>query len=128
MDKTQKETVEWFVIFNESQLDHWLLKRLPKKFQHCYAMKKSDGGQFWVVVNPMSSHTSVTMELVDDYPHPRLYAGIDSVIVPIRVTVVTDRYRHTLCVFNCVEVVKSLLGICDFWLWTPHQLYKRLRG
>ena len=124
----KKDTVDWFIIFTRSELKHWLMDKLEPNFQHCYAMKKSDGGQFWMIVNPMRSHTQVLLESVDTYPHPRLYAGAESVIVPIRASIDPLLNRHTLCVFNCVEVLKSLLGIKDFWLWTPHQLYKRLRG
>lgn len=124
----KKDTVEWFIIFTKSELKYWLMDKLEPNFQHCYAMKKSDGGQFWMIVNPMRSHTQVLLESVDEYPHPRLYTGEESVIVPIRANIDPMLNRHTLCVFNCVEVLKSLLGIKDFWLWTPYQLYKRLRG
>lgn len=126
MNQGQTETVEWFVVFTRSELKTWVMRLLNPDFRHVYAMKKSEGGQFWMVVNPLRSHTHVTLELVDNYPHPRLYSGEDAVIVPIRTKIDKMNNRHTLCVFNCVEVVKSLLGIKSFWTWTPYQLYKKL--
>lgn len=126
MEPTPTQKVELFVIFTGSQMNHWLIKRLMPMFQHCYTMQKTPGGAFWIIVNPKSAFTSVTIETVDDYPHPRLYSGRESVILPVRTVVKEMQPRHTLCIFNCVEVVKSLLGIRDFWLLTPRQLYKRL--
>lgn len=126
MTEGQRETVEWWVVFRSSQLNHWLFRYLKAPFQHCYAMKKSAGGQMWTIIDPVSSHVRATDEFVDDYPHPRLYAGPNAVILHVVAHVDQTNHKRTFCVFNCVEVVKGLLGIKDFWLWTPRQLYERL--
>lgn len=126
MKQGSQEKAEWFIVFTSSTLRHWLMRWLNPHFQHCYAMKKSAGGHLWVIIDPMSCYTKVTTEIVDDYPHPRLYAGANAVIVPVMAHLNPSKRLHNLCVFNCVEVVKSLLGIKDFWLWTPRQLYERL--
>lgn len=128
MDNGHKETVEYCVVFGRSKLKHWIFRFLDEEIQHVYAMRKSEGEQFWIIIDPLNSFTKVDMVLVDEYPHPRCFAGEDAVILPIRTTINTERNRWTPCVFNCVEVVKSLLGIKDFWVFTPYQLFNRLKG
>jgi hypothetical protein len=118
---------DWFVVFVDSLKPTRLLKRLQPNFQHCYMMKKSPGGTYWIIVNPVRSHLSVTVALVSDYPHPREYEP-NGVILPV--TVIADGVtpRGGLCWFNCVEVCKSLMGIDSFWTFTPYQLYKYIRS
>jgi len=128
MDCGYKEEVKCFIVFTKSKSKHWLFKFLDSEIQHVYVMRKSEGGQFWTIINPLFSHTRIETVLVDDYPHPRSYTCDDAVIVPVKVTIDTNKQRWTFCVFNCVEVVKSLLGIRSFWTWTPYQLFKKLKG
>ncbi len=78
-----------------------------------------------MVVDAKNSVTEVKLLSKVDYPHIRSIEP-DSVILSIKAIINPNNYRYTLCVFNCVEVVKSLLGIKAFWCWTPYQLYKRL--
>lgn len=91
-----------------------------------YAMRKSEGGQFWQIINPLISYISVELVTIDEYPHPRCWAESDAVILPVTAKI-ADQARWTFCVFNCVEVIKGLLGIKSFWTLTPWQLYKHLR-
>ena len=128
MDQAAKETVEYFVVFKKTELKHWIFRFLDSEIQHVYAMRKSEGEQFWIIIDPLRSHTQVKMVLVDDYPHPRCYTGEDAVIVPVKSTIDAKTNRWTLCMFNCVEVVKSLIGIRSFWTFTPYQLFKLLKG
>ena len=125
MDDSPPITEHWYIIFKGTDLKHWVFKYLQPNFKHCYAVKESAGGQFWIIMDNKSCHTDVRIEAKLDYPHIRLLAP-DSVILSIRAIINPENYRHTLCIFNCVEVCKSVLGIRDFWLWTPYQLYKRL--
>lgn len=128
MQTGQIQRVKYYIVFTKSGFKHWIFKLLDPDFQHVYAMRKSPGGQFWIVINPLRSHIQTDILLVDDYPHPRTFAGVDSVVVPVESMIDIERERWGLCVFNCVEVVKGLLGIKDFWLLTPRQLYKRITG
>jgi hypothetical protein len=76
-------------------------------------------------VDGKNSCTNVELLSKIDYPHIRCIEP-NSIILSIRAIIKPENYRHTLCVFNCVEVVKSLIGVRAFWCWTPYQLYKRL--
>jgi hypothetical protein len=125
MDDTPKTTEHYYIIFRGSEYKHWLMKYLQPGFQHCYAVKESPGGEFWIVINNTAVHTDVQLVSKVDYPHIRLLAP-NSVILSIRAIIRPESYRHMFCVYNCVEVCKSLLGIKAFWCWTPYQLYKRL--
>ena len=125
MDVSTKYIEHWYVIFRPTTLKHWIFRWLNPHFQHVYAVKESPGGEFWIVVDAKNSFTQVRMLSKMDYPHIRLLEP-DSVILSIRAIINPDNYRYTLCLFNCVEVVKSVLGIRAFWCWTPYQLYKRL--
>ncbi len=125
MEQSDKVTEEWYVIFTKTRLRHWVFNWLRPEFQHCYAVKSSPGGEFWIIVDSKNTYTDVTIKSKLDYPHIRVLAP-NSVILNIKAIMSATDYRYTLCVFNCVEVVKSLLGIKAFWCWTPWQLYKRL--
>jgi hypothetical protein len=128
MEVSGSVTEEWYVIFTNPKYKNVLAPFLQEGFHHVFAMKKTEGGLMWQIINPMRSHIHVDIEAVDTYPHPRLYAGGDAIILPVKAKIDTLRFRGTLGVFNCVEVVKGLLGIKEFWIWTPYQLYKHLRG
>lgn len=116
---------EYYVVFTSSKADNWMVRHIDAPFQHVYAVKKTEGGFFWVKINPMSAYTEVTTYPVSEYPHIRNLIEDDAVVLPVR-SVIKQGERHTLCVINCVEVVKSLLGIRSFWTFTPWQLYKYL--
>jgi len=126
MDATDKHIEHWYVIFKPSDLKHWIFNWLNPEFQHCYAVKESPGKEFWIIVDGKNCSTDVRLESKLDYPHIRCLAP-DSVILSIKAIIHPENYRYTLCIFNCVELVKSVLGIKAFWCWTPYQLYKGLR-
>ena len=126
MDRTITKVEDYYIVFTDSTHDHWLLKRLRRSFQHVFAVKKSPGEKFWIIVNPLVAYTVVETVPVAHYPDIWALVDPNAVIVPV-LAEIKEKERHTVCVFNCVEVVKSLLGIRDFWLWTPYQLYKHLK-
>ena len=103
------------------------MRFLDESFKHVYAIKKSPGGQFWIIVDPVSSHTSVDLLPVLEYPHIRTLVKENDVVLSVR-AIIDEKERWTLCVINCVEIVKALLGIRAFGVITPKQLYHYLRG
>ena len=125
MDKSNKVREHWYIIFRKTELKHWIFKWMDPCFQHCYAVKETPGGHFWIIVNSLNCHTDVHIESKLDYPDIRSLEP-NSVILSIRAIITPENYRHTFCIFNCVEVCKSVLGIRSFWCWTPYQLYKEL--
>jgi hypothetical protein len=123
---TQKSEVvieDWYVCFNRSSTKHWVLDMLEPHFQHCFLVKHDVDR--WLVVNPMNSHTAVYTECMDEYPCIRALA-VNCVILNVTARIEPQINQWHLNVFNCVEVCKSMLGIHDWLLWTPYQLYNRI--
>lgn len=115
---------EWYVCFKSVSTKHWVQRLLKPGFYHCYAFKESPGGQFLMLVDPMRSH--VDFDLLPN--NKENIAKMTNCNKFVRVIVKYDlsKDRGNFCRFNCVEVVKSLLGMKSFWTFTPWQLYKRL--
>jgi hypothetical protein len=126
MDIKTPQFEEYYLIFCKSKYNSWIMRLFHPEINHVYAMKKTPGGQFWQIVNPLVNYLDISLALVDTYPHPRLYAEDNSIVIKVR-SKINEQSRFTLCVFNCVEVVKGLLGIKSFWTFTPNQLLNRLR-
>ena len=125
MDENTNCVEHWHIIFKRSQLKHWIFKWIDPEFQHCYAVKESPGGEFWLILDSKCCNMDVRIESKVNYPHIRCLEP-DSVILSIRAIIDPLHYRYSFGMFNCVEVCKSVLGIQAFWCWTPYQLYKRL--
>ncbi len=115
---------EWHVGFKDVPNKHWVQRFLKDGFRHSYAFKESPGGQFLIVVEPMRSHIDI-----DVVPNNKEnLAKMTNCNKLVRVIVKYDltKDRGHFCRFNCVEAVKSLLGMKSFLTFTPWQLYKRL--
>lgn len=115
----------YYLIFSNSNWPKWYMRFFKKGFSHVYAIKDSPGNAFWIIVNPMLSHTHVTI-------FPKTKSGnVNVFLLPghtlLKVTAkIKQTPRFTACVFNCVEVIKSLIGMRSFFTFTPWQLYKKL--
>ena len=115
---------KYWVIFHKSNSKHWIYKYLDSFFQHVLVVSKSEGGYFWIELNPRGGniHTNI-------YPanKPIRYYYNDSVIIETW----SKAYNHPQFRFwhiNCVEIVKKVLGIKDLFVLTPYQLYKKITG
>ena len=116
----------YHVVFERSNYKHWIFRFLDPEFQHCYIMGSSHGGQYWKVINNRRSHLQVDIEPKELYPTVRHYCGDGAKIISIRSKVAHDRVTQFLNVFTCVDICKGVLGISDFFIWTPKQLFRRL--
>jgi len=117
--------VEWYICFKDVEESHWFQKYLKKGFKHCYAFSLSPGGSFYQVVDPARAYT-----LIDLYPvNDEIFAELTNCHEYVKIVKVIDRESHrgTICHFNCVEVVKSLIGMASFFTFTPYQLYRKLK-
>lgn len=128
MEQVHKIIEDYYIVFTESKSQYWFVKMLNPRFQHVLAIKKSAGGRFWIVINPLFPYTLVDIMTVIDYPDIIMLLKEHKYKTVMRVkTNIINKPRHTLCIINCVEIIKSLLGIRAFWIWTPYQLYKYLK-
>lgn len=115
---------EWTLCFKDPDKHHWVQRFLMKGFRHCYAFKLSPGGQFYVIIDPARSHTHVHLAPANDEIFTQLTKNVKFVTIINTIDLNTD--RSTFCRFNCVEVIKSLIGLKSFWTFTPYQLHKRV--
>ncbi len=123
MQYSPKVVNQYYVVFGESKLSHWFIRMLPYPFQHCLVVR--DDGAYWTVIEPLCSHIDTRIELKTDYPDiSQLFP--DSVILSHRAVLEAEAMTWSLGIGSCVDIVKRTIGIRDFWIWTPHQLYKRL--
>lgn len=116
----------WHVVFSKTNQRHWLLSRLPGH-QHCFAMTKSPGGSYWIIINPAWHNITVTMVFTDEFPTIESYWGDDIEIVSYNAKI-EGVSKVFFGVFNCVSVVKRLLGIGKRSIITPNQLCRYLKN
>lgn len=123
MNQGKDIIVNWYVIFTKSTLKHWLFKYLDEEIQHCYMVKRDCG--LWVIIDTSNSCISVRTEIIDEYPHIRDLCP-NSVILPVRAKIDCSQYRWHLGIASCVDVCKGFLGINQWRIITPYQLYRWL--
>ena len=118
---------DWYVVFTKTNKHHWLLSRL-KGAQHCFAMAKSPGGSYWIIINAGWTNIGVEMAIVDDCPTPEDYWGDECEVIPVDATAISSYNRQMFGVFTCVSIVKGLLGINKRFIITPNQLKRYLQN
>lgn len=104
--------------------DIWWLGFLKKGFRHCFLVLND--GYNWITYDPMSAFTEITVQKTPisfDLPEWFSQRG-DKVVSGI---IKKQRKITPISVYTCVEGVKRVLGIHDFWILTLHQLYKYLK-
>ena len=117
----------WYIVFTKTNKRHWLLSRL-RGSQHCFAMSKSPGGSYWVIVNPSWTNICVEMAFVEDCPTPQDYWGADCEVIAVEALPDSDYNRQMFGVFTCVSIVKGLLGINKRFIITPNQLKRYIKN
>lgn len=126
MYSVKDDRQEWHVIFTEAKIWHPLFKYLDQEFTHVYAVR-SLNDYHWLIVQPTCGNTDISIKYKSEYPRIRLIAGPDAKIITVKAKI-KNRFRGGLNWFTCVEQVKALIGIKDFWVFTPKQLYTALMG
>jgi hypothetical protein len=100
--------------------DRWL----QPGFKHVEVWKHN--GLFWLRVNPYVEHADVTA----DYGPPWVsLAAFSPTVIHVRRAVPANK-PYDLCAFGpqtCVELAKAFIGLRNFFVRTPYQLYKKLK-
>ena len=118
---------EVYVVFEDAD-SLWWLRFLKKGFRHCYFLLTSREYNLMILLNPRSNRTDI-----------QLFHNCD-IVNTIRIltsaredTILRVHLEQTplkcapIMFFTCVEFVKRILGIHDFSIITPYQLYKKLK-
>lgn len=103
------------------KVEAWALNRLKKGFSHVTIIKKSEIEGVFTIITPYSSH----LEIKDVYDPYFIFRLIES-----GRHVVETETRCAPIAFHggitCVSIAKYILGITNWRIITPFQLYKFL--
>lgn len=92
-------------------------------FRHCFVALND--GRAWIELDPRGDGLRVSAEVAACFDLAVHYRALGFTVVSA--CVAGSRRRYALpWVFTCVETVKRVLGLQAWWVWTPHQLFRRL--
>jgi hypothetical protein len=120
------DDVEWYVVFTQAKYPHWIFNVVDKNIGHVYAVRSLNDYQ-WLVVQPRTNITETIIMLKCQYPTINQLVDSSDKVVKVKVKQ-SEKVRGGLNWFTCVEQIKALLGISDFFTFTPKQLYNGLMG
>ncbi|MEQ8356724.1 MAG: hypothetical protein RH942_14370 [Kiloniellaceae bacterium] len=102
----------------------WLCGR--PGFRHCFAALND--GRAWIVVDARGDGLKVVADVPGAFDLAAHYRALGYAVIETKRRA-EGRRRYILpFAFTCVEAVKRLLGLHGWFIWTPHQLYKRLEN
>lgn len=116
---------EALVVFRDQTEIAWL-RWLKRGFRHCAVVVRI-GGE-WVMIDSLSH--SICVGKFGAEPMSRLawcYRKAGHIVIETAVGECKARVAPPLP-FTCVEAVKRVLGIQSWFVLTPYQLYRHLRG
>ncbi len=120
----QDGTRRALVVFS-GQADLAWLRMLRPGYRHCFALVQS--GDHWVLYNPLSNGTEIEVwpggqeQSIRAWLVQNGYEVIDETVRPLRPPALA------WSPFTCVESVKRVLGLRAPGIFTPWQLYRRLK-
>lgn len=131
--RPDRRLVHWYLVFTVAHREHWWDRFIRPGFNHCYAFQESGDG--WLLVNPRADYLEIAHEAGAVHNGRHCFpvsAGADNdKITVIRVLAEVPkrqlRSRWFVGPVTCVEIVKGLLGIRAFYVFTPWQLYNYVR-
>lgn len=100
------------VYFSESDGKFWLKRFLKPGFSHCFIAIEG------VIIDPSFHFGQV-------FKDEGLYEA--TTYIDVEITEPEHAKRTIWQVFTCVSVVKYFLGINQYTMWTPYQLYQHLK-
>lgn len=112
-----------WVVFS-GQTDMRWLRWLKPGYRHCFAILKGD--THWIMLDSMLHRMDMTVtHLTPDFDLPSWLRTRGYVVVAAPRRDVPARMAG-LWPFTCVEAMKRLIGIQDWRIFTPWQLYQAL--
>jgi len=112
-----------WVIFSDDTDIH-MLKIFRRGFRHCFLIMQQHDR--WILIDPRSNKTDVVL-----LPHPisfnfpRYYTEQGKTVLKVQGIKTPHKIMSPLPV-SCVEGIKRLIGLHQWWVITPYQLYKSL--
>lgn len=122
LDTAGRFPVEWWLVYSDTDRAHWWNRWLRPQFRHVCAYRRD--GRVWLAVLPNAEFVDVHVLRTDAEPWPS-----DATVQRVVALRVEGIIRSRLFVgpITCVEHMKALLGIRDWRVRTPYQLYRYCR-
>jgi len=109
-----------YVVFVQSSNLRYL--RWIRGFKHCYVAL--DFGPRLLILNPMEARTEAVIFEGGLY-WPKVLAELSPGTTVLKVPICEAR-GFSFGIFSCVELVKRVIGIKNWRIITPRQLYRRI--
>ncbi len=117
---------EAYVVFEKDTNIKWLCF-LKKGFRHCFIVIRQNNG--WLEINPLSNRLLIVFHPDKNTQKAPFFASDSNKFLFIEAKVLDIPPRCApLFFFTCVEFTKRFLGIRDFFVFTPYQLYKKIKN
>ena len=112
----------WFVCFVPGIEEQWWHPFVHKLHTHVFALRPERGGE-WTVFEPWWTRL-VTATISSEQARKFLRWGAEGDVLLVRESIPGDS-SQVRGWMNCAALTVHLLGR-PYWVWTPHQLYRRL--
>ena len=123
---------EWLVYFYQNRDFHKHTAFFKKGFKHCGVMGYEPESKTWLLIEYLFGQ--LVVEVLTD-------KKVDAVFALVKKTkghIVKVPIKHEIAKFplymgswikehSCVSYVQRLIGIANFWIFTPYQLYCELK-
>ena len=119
---------EWLVVFADRDDLYWFDLVTRRGFRHCFVIGYQPKSYHYIMQD-WQGH-KLQLEILHPWRFHQLMEALENkthTIVTYRPNVDDESIslmRQPL--LYCVEAVKHLLGIRNFFIWTPYQLYREL--
>lgn len=119
-----------WVVFYDPPTNQWWNKHLHQGYHHCMTIQWD--GFMWILSNHTIGHTEIFTLPVEKWEDVKKFIeywfeGENFSYVNVTTVLNSDKPRRTKLLFTpytCTELVKATLGVREYFLWTPYQLYK----
>lgn len=135
IDQVEEGKPHTFICYSSGDSDRWWYKYAQDGFHHCFIIHWD--GQMWFRIERLYGYFDVRpLVFVDRLfvgmfnlePYFRCLGYTVQVVSLERRQVERNRVWQILAPHSCVEFVKDFLGISAYFVITPYQLFKYLKG
>lgn len=112
------------VVVFEDRRARGILRLLKAGWRHCFCVVRRTHG--WVVVDPLKQ--AIVIESIQEDVLPGFLDQLRGFGCSILVgsTISAPAAPSLLRPLTCVEIAKRLIGLENWWILTPYQLFRRL--
>ena len=113
-------TETFYLVYTDDADSPWFLRYLKKGYKHVYLVKFD--GLFWIKLEYTLGFQDIRVLPYDMYDSIETIIG-DEKYQKVTVRRKIKRYRTFIAPPSCVEAMKSVMGLREYFLLTPWQLF-----